>query len=957
MAKLYPPLINGTLPAFSLNKEKGTASIVVPFSYNRAVSENEVASFQLKLKTISGTSVLDDSKSTELNKKTQTVTFIFSNKNNQFVVGQYYKAQMAFVSQGGEIGYYSTVGVIKCTSEPTVTIAELETEVEASKKKGLVSHHSHNYTLAYSQAGGDSSEKLYSAQFLLSDSNQNIIVDSGEILHNVNNDESSSYACESFKIPRELEEGQTYILQAVATTSNGLVVWTPKYHISQIATVDSGIKINLIAENHYDDGYISLRMENLNEDEKILGTFYVSRAASNDNYIWRELFNFSLAGGMATQLWNDFTIEQGVKYKYSIQEYNGAVYSNRIISNTILADFEDAFLFDGKKQLKIRFNPKVSSFKKDIPENKVETIGSKYPFIFRNGNVEYKEFPISGLISYKMDENEIFIKQKTIGLEEDTFNLTSENIFAERNFKLEVLDWLTNGEIKLFKSPTEGNYIVRLLNVSLTPTDSLGRMLHTFQATAYEVSDFTYEHLLETHLLEIKDFSIATSFLRSVSIGGHSAELDSLIRSARDYYSAGIPIIISEELRSRLVNADSDFIQFITRNSESSYQIAFTNQNAEMILDKLDNLLYKITHLTENITGGQPIYQLDIRDMTPGTMLELYNENNKMQTIMIGSTGAYFAKFDSPVYKINVNIEKSLVDSVDQIAGILTYEYREVPMNNFGTIEDYESYNVPCQQFIGPPSLNYYSSTNIIQAIQNLKQSIAFINMVRFSAREIKEIFSSMGKYYWDMDCNVEVNIDHLNPIYLYAICRPRWDDTYHYLDNEQYYVDAQFRNGYYVNKNGEKKEVFTGKYLSKFVIPENNGDTQYTIIDESIDLFKFKINEDIFDIRETKKYNLNDLSQPLNSIIIAPGVICEIGYHQKVAIYAIESQAAYEQNFHKRIYETKCAEWEAVHKNVDINNATNLIESISNESRLEREIKVSYNEYIHALGKTLEDV
>ena len=41
-------------------------------------------------------------------------------------------------------------------------------------------------------------------------------------------------------------------------------------------------------------------------------------------------------------------------------------------------------------------------------ESKVDTIGSKHPFIFRNGNVGYKEFPISGLISYLSDENDLF---------------------------------------------------------------------------------------------------------------------------------------------------------------------------------------------------------------------------------------------------------------------------------------------------------------------------------------------------------------------------------------------------------------------------------------------------------------------------------------------------------------------------------------------------------------------
>jgi hypothetical protein len=57
------------------------------------------------------------------------------------------------------------------------------------------------------------------------------------------------------------------------------------------------------------------------------------------------------------------------------------------------------------------------------------------------------------------------------------------------------LDWLNNGKPKLFRSAAEGNYIVRLMNVSLSPNDTLGRMLHTFTATAYEIAEYNYDNL------------------------------------------------------------------------------------------------------------------------------------------------------------------------------------------------------------------------------------------------------------------------------------------------------------------------------------------------------------------------------------------------------------------------------------------------------------------------------
>jgi hypothetical protein len=77
--------------------------------------------------------------------------------------------------------------------------------------------------------------------------------------------------------------------------------------------------------------------------------------------------------------------------------------------NIIRADFEHAFLYDGKRQLKIKYNSKVSSLKTTILETKVDTLGGQYPFLFRNGNVHYKEFPISGLISLLSDENSYFL--------------------------------------------------------------------------------------------------------------------------------------------------------------------------------------------------------------------------------------------------------------------------------------------------------------------------------------------------------------------------------------------------------------------------------------------------------------------------------------------------------------------------------------------------------------------
>jgi len=70
-----------------------------------------------------------------------------------------------------------------------------------------------------------------------------------------------------------------------------------------------------------------------------------------------------------------------------------------------MGEFEDAFLtekggsLDDAFQLKIRFNMAISNSVINVGEAKTDTIGSKYPFIRRNGNMYYHSFPISFLIA------------------------------------------------------------------------------------------------------------------------------------------------------------------------------------------------------------------------------------------------------------------------------------------------------------------------------------------------------------------------------------------------------------------------------------------------------------------------------------------------------------------------------------------------------------------------------
>ena len=333
-----------------------------------------------------------------------------------------------------------------------------------------------------------------------------------------------------------LKESSRYSIAYTITTINGIELSSPEYIITvgQDGHIDDKNGF-LTAILNQENGCVNLHFKKSNGNIATLqaGDYIVTRASSKDDFNnWIQLTKIIVSNDIENpMLFIDYTVEQGVSYRYGLQlvkpsgwltaRQEAKYYLNQddsISMDSLFVDFEDAYLFDGERQLCIKYNPKISSFKNTLLENKIDTLGGKHPFIFRNGNVNYKEFSISGLISMLMDENGSFaatrLKDRNdeapdyIGASGRT-NLTGDNFYKERQFKLEVLDWLTNGQPKLFRSPGEGNYIIRAMNTSLSPNDTLGRMLHTFTCTAYEIADFTMANLYKYKFIsnEIKKCS------------------------------------------------------------------------------------------------------------------------------------------------------------------------------------------------------------------------------------------------------------------------------------------------------------------------------------------------------------------------------------------------------------------------------------------------------------------
>ena len=510
---LSPPIVENKSPA-----QITSNGISIPFLMNKTVGWDNFEYIALILKTVQSSTQLAfltcEKKSLVYKDGKYWGNFQYTENNHPTLkIGQYYKVQLAYGNgdiEDKNIGFYSNTTSFKYTSEPIVYIQNLEVS--------NINRHLYNYTGVYENPD-DPSEKVYSYRFDLYNDMNILVTTSGDLLHNASKDTETNRSIDEWFTRTSLQDNHSYSLRYSIKTINGLEYSSPLYRIIDNQTVESNIfkYCDFVATKNIDSAYVELSLQPKSDNttkKYISGQFILLRSSSEDNFgSWHELTKFILTSHSVLDskfICRDYCVSQGVQYNYALQAYNnqGLYSARKEIKNIITMDFEDMFLTDKDRQLKIRFNPKVTSFKNTILESKMDTLGGKYPFFFRNGNVNYKEFPISGLISMLTDESAEFMSGVQLSPETRTstpsqlidvpnlaIQLTGDNFRKERDFKMEVLAWLTNGEPKLFRSPGEGSFIVRLMNTSLTPNDTLGRMLHTFNSTAYEIADFNFENL------------------------------------------------------------------------------------------------------------------------------------------------------------------------------------------------------------------------------------------------------------------------------------------------------------------------------------------------------------------------------------------------------------------------------------------------------------------------------
>ena len=512
---LFPPLVNSSLPAFSADSNE----IKFYFSFPNTMNKTEINRSYIQysiVNQINNVSVLAQSADMQEGVKTVYQDEIFeiidTNKRYFYIrkndiidgwkPGTIYKVQLRFKDSYGH-SEWSTVCYLKATGNKRDITLQI---INATEESFTVYTDSPQFYGKYAPAQSDPSEIQKKYRFVLREYNTgNLIEDSGWKAHEEN-------IVDNIVFSKLLDNYKKYLLQYSIETKNKYIQTVEADFICAIDLISSpNIEFSKL-ENNQEEGYIKIQ---LTSNNMLSTNLILRRTDSKSNFsFWEDYQIFNIWDEQANIEFKDYLVEHGIEYKYSIQSLSKTGQRGKAIqSNIIRANYEHMFLVGNNRQLKIKFNPEVSNFKRVLQENKIETIGSQFPFIVRNGNINYFTFPIKGLLSYHSDEEELFCSKNSLCVGNQTtadnayqVNLTDDNIVFEREFRNQVEKFLTSGDYKYFKSPTEGVKLIALTGVSLSPEDVLGRMIYSFSATAYEMGDTSLNYLLNLNIVNSGEY-------------------------------------------------------------------------------------------------------------------------------------------------------------------------------------------------------------------------------------------------------------------------------------------------------------------------------------------------------------------------------------------------------------------------------------------------------------------
>lgn len=268
-------------------------------------------------------------------------------------------------------------------------------------------------------------------------------------------------------------------------------------------------------------GEINLPVLNGELDKsKLISEIAILRSTLGEGLLkWEEVTRLK-SSSMQEAVLYDYFVENGNYYRYALQPIlaNG-------MKGAITEFYDTVTTFDGfwllgeeDYQFSFIYNGVIGEISHVKPVDIIETIGGKYPYIVRSSELDYRRYQFSGTLTSHQDVLGLFASEnysvaispdptvpisyvelkygdeKLLNCKNDLEEM-QDGMVMQRLWRDKISKWLNDGEPKIMKSEAQGNMLVHLSNVSITPNETLAGLISDFSCTVTEIGPLTEKSL------------------------------------------------------------------------------------------------------------------------------------------------------------------------------------------------------------------------------------------------------------------------------------------------------------------------------------------------------------------------------------------------------------------------------------------------------------------------------
>lgn len=541
--ELFAPIVDALQPAFIYDENGGEVKIYFSYSsYNEWQPGDKV---NITIIDPNKTSMWGDNVIAEysdisvpgvtLKDEKRKVSLIIPPM--KMIVNQYYQVQLTIVRGGQESPISKVILIRPIPATSTVVIEQLTNNITENPSLDKISGY-----ITYE----DNSQYEYIKDYLfeIKDNNNTSIYDSSIVRNTL----GTRF---EFNLPKiYFSKDISYTLVFNYTTINGYKKTVSKqFKFTKTEELNNNGPIFTARSNH-SKGCIELSFDWSNFPSYRQGTapslsFELYKSSQDDGYLnWIKLNSNTTVQTISNSdgklIWEDYYINSGVNYKYKFvldgKAYGGCQVEGAIVKYEASMKLEDIYLADSTALVPIKYNAKVSGLKWVVQENITNTLGGVYPIIRRNADTYYRQFNLSGTLDFRVPDGVAAYDSVSNNLEDFQHvfeNFTPIQLSLKegveyqnniKNFELPnatakryIMKFLTDGQIKLFKSAQEGLMLVHLSNVSFTPNATLSREIMDFSCTVTEVAPVNVETLEKYNIFNRGSFE---AYVYALNIDG-----------------------------------------------------------------------------------------------------------------------------------------------------------------------------------------------------------------------------------------------------------------------------------------------------------------------------------------------------------------------------------------------------------------------------------------------------